>query len=157
MSRKHSRTHLSPTEACAHLQRGHVPRAECAKVSPGPWMLFPAFLVLFHFSIISLLSNWTELKQPTLSLSSCCCTPQKSHSECGQDSHRYRTGQLERRESIREPKQMHFVRKAGMLLVLCEKQVHLEERRKLNPCQRNNLVNFLMNISATQSLFVDFN
>jgi len=47
--------------------------------------------------------------------------------------------------------------KESTLLVLCEKRVHLEEHRKLNLCQRNNLVNFLMNISATQSLFVDLN
>lgn len=56
-----------------------------------------------------------------------------------------------------KPKQKGLRRKTGTFLVLCVKCVHLEECRKLNPCQRNNLVNFLMNISATQSLFVDLN
>ena len=109
----------------------------------------------FHFTIISLLLNQAEPKQ--LSVSHPAGAHCKHTIQSAVGSGRHCTGQLQRRESIREPKQMHFVRKAGTFLVLCEKRVHLEEHRKLNPCQRNNLVNFPMNISATQSLFVDLN
>lgn len=50
-----------------------------------------------------------------------------------------------------------WYRSAGREGELRQEPVHLEERRELNCCQRNHLLNFLMNISATQSLFVDLN
>lgn len=60
-SRKHSRTHLSSTEACALLQRGHTPRAEGGKLSPGLWMVFPAFFFSF-FGSISPLSHCYQIE-----------------------------------------------------------------------------------------------
>lgn len=88
-SRKHFRTHLSPSKACALLQRGCGPRADGKMyLVHGCHGLF--FFVPFHLDLL-----------------------------LSQSSHKHHAGQLGRRGSLDEPKLTHFVGKAGTFPVLC--------------------------------------
>lgn len=136
-SRKHSKRYLSPAEACALLLRSHAPGAEGGEMLPAPRMALPAcFLLFFHFTVNSLLMNQAKNNRRSLILLV------------------HTTNVPVRPWQGQPPASYRWAGKEGDL---CEKPVHLEERRKLNCCQRNNLLNFLMNISATQSIFVDLN